>query len=376
MNRSMGVFGDLPLRDEDLDKPMVWVDDDGVAHYRASALGGCETAMIAVRSGFQAMAPPKTMQDRFNEGHLHEPDIVRRANTEFGLEVFAKDPATGKQWTVQVPVTSRAVINGHTDGKCLGTILDSHGDPLEDWPHHDTFRVFEAKTMSDAAFKRWEAMTWEQRWVAYPGYAKQMTCYVTGMSIIDGVDYEDWVYAVKNKESGQILIEPGHGLPWPLDDIKGQVLRIEAHVRQGLPFPDVCLPRSQWPCPVYYVGPCGNDTRASLDERVEEIVEALAVTYDEARDAEKVAKAARQQARNEIVKHLDDGKFETPSWKVTYTERAKTGTTNVERFNMEQFVADHPDLAEKYNETEEVETWSSERLTITKIKQPKTPKSK
>ena len=238
-------MADEATHDEGNNKPMVWVGDDGVAHYRASALGGCTTAMILVRSGFTAMAPPKSMQDRFNEGHLHEPDIVRRANTEFGLEVFAKNPTTKKQWEIQVPVTPTVTIEGHTDGYCLGRLAHETYDIDDDYIDGET-RLFEAKTMSEQAFKRWESMTWEQRWIAYPGYAKQLTAYLAGLSLLLGVDLDGWVYGVKNKESGRILMESGRGHPYPLATIKAQVLGIEAHVRQGLLVPDQCQPKAQW----------------------------------------------------------------------------------------------------------------------------------
>jgi hypothetical protein len=370
-------MGDEASYDEGNDKPLVWTDGQGVTHYRASALGGCTTAAIIVRSGFTPMAPPKSMQDRFNEGHLHEPDIVRRANTEFGLEVFAKDPATNRQYEVQVPVTTTVVIDGHTDGKCLGMVTDEpdywntgRGTEFEDSDlmtlAPGEFRVFEAKTMSHAAFTRWVKMSWAERWAAYPGYAKQMTVYLAGMSLLDGVDYEKWVYAVKNKESGQVIVEPGIGYPYSLPAIKAQVLGIEAHVRQGLPIPEACHPGSQWPCPVYYIGPCGDDNRTTLDERQAEVVVALGVTYQEAKEREAEAKRAKEIARDEIKKHLPDGgKFDADGWKVAFSKRRSKGTVSQERFDMERFLADHPDLAEQYTTTEEVEQWTSERLTVT-----------
>lgn len=384
-------MGDEATYDQGNDKPMVWVDDDGVSHYRASALGGCTTAMIIVRSGFTPMAPPKKMQDRYNEGHLHEPDIVRRANTEFGLEVFAKDPRTDQQWEVNVPVSDTVVITGHTDGKCLGLMFDEadywetdRGREMGALFDYDggpvvspgEFRVFEAKTMSHAAFTRWAAMTWAERWAAYPGYAKQMTCYVRGMSALDGTTYDKWVYAVKNKESGEILIECGYGEPYPWPMIVAQVMSVEAHVRNGLPIPEACHPNTQWPCPVFYVGPCGDEERQTLDERGAEVVVALANTYNENKIEEKRAKEAKEKARDEIKKHLpDDGKFDVDGWKVTWSKRELQSSTDVEveEFDMDQFVIDHPDLAEKYTTTtvKKEEKWSQERLTVTPPKDQK-----
>lgn len=346
-----------PTTDEGNNAPIVWVDGEGITHYRASALGGCTTALIIVRSGFESLAPPKSMQERWNEGHLHEPDIVRRANTEYGLEVFAKDPATNKQWAVCVPVSDTIVIDGHTDGKVVGHILDVE-DPDAVYPGEE--RGFEAKTMSSEAYKRWVKMTWEERWRAYPGYAMQLTVYGRGM----GVDR--FVYGVKDKEAGTVTMEAVDGLPYDWNLIKAKIAQVEAHVRQGLPIPEECFPKKQWPCPVYYIGPCGEDKRDTLAERENEIVLALAVTYDQNRDAENIAKKAKETARDEIKKHLPEGgKFDVEGWKIAFTKRTSKGSSPVERFDMEQFVADHPELAEQYTTTEQVETWTTEKVNVT-----------
>jgi hypothetical protein len=368
-------MADEATYDHGNDKPMVWVDDEGITHYRASSLGGCTTAAILVRSGFTAMAPPDSMQKRFNEGHLHEPDIVRRANTEFGLEVFAKDPATNQQWTVNVPVTDTVVITGHTDGKCLGVLPEENESQWDldnpRLPGPDEFRLFEAKTMSSAAFKRWSAMDWPERWTAYPGYAKQLTCYLRGLSILDGHEYDKWVYAIKDKESGQMLVESGYGEPYPWAAIVAQILGIEAHVRNGLPIPESC-PRTQWPCPVFYIGPCGEDERVTLDERVGEVVVQLGRVYEDAKEAEKVAAKTKTDARDEIKKHLPDGgKYEFDGWKVAFSKKEPKGTTTVTEFDMDRFIADHPDIHEQYLIEKEVTKWSQERLTVTPPKDKK-----
>lgn len=350
--------------DEGNDKPTVWVNDEGIAHYRASGLGGCTAAMIALRQGFTAMAPPKSMQDRYNEGHLHEPDIVRRANTEFGLEVF------NRQREVEVWVSPTAVIVGHIDGEVVGWLpeeIELGLHRMGDAPPH---RLFEAKTMSDAAFKKWMSMSWPERWGIYHGgYAKQLTVYLAGTGLASAV------YAVKNKESGKVVMEAVPGPPLDLNQIKVQVFGVEAHVRQGLPLPEVCDVR-QFPCPVFYLGPCGDDERETLDDRKAEVVLALAQTYEAAKANEVIAKQAKEKARDEIKRHLGDaGKFAAEGWKVTYSKRELKGTKTVEieEFDLAQLRADHPDLCEQYTTTttQEVEEWSSERLTVTPPKQAK-----
>lgn len=341
----------------DGDKPMVYLDDEDRTIFRASALGQCQTAMIALRMGFSAMKPPKSMQDRFNEGHLHEPDIVKRANTEYGIEVF------NTQRTVVWWVTDTIGIKGHIDGEGVGWLED---EVDEDWdPANPPHRLFEAKTMSEQAFRWWVDHDWNERWAKYPGYARQWTVYGHATELDEGL------YAVKNKESGQLLIEatPTQVVPLPL--IKATVVGVEAHVRQGLPLPDDCKPRKSWPCPVFYVGPCGYDERDSLAERESEVVTELAITYARAGHAEKAAKAAKKKARDEIVSHLpaEGGKFDADGgWKVALTAKTLRGTESV--FNEEQFAEEHPDLYEEFK-TKQVEKWTNETLRVTPPKEGK-----
>lgn len=348
---------------DDGDKPMVYLDDEGRTIFRASALGQCTTAMIALRMGFSAMKPPKSMQDRFNEGHLHEPDIVKRANTEFGVEVF------GSQRTVTWWVTDTIGIKGHIDGEAVGWTVEEIEAAAESDEAFDLFdkphRLFEAKTMSEQAFRWWVEHDWDARWKKYPGYARQFTVYG------HATELEQGLYAVKNKESGQVIVEPTPTQIVPLPLIKATVVGVEAHVRQGLPMPDECKPRKSWPCPVFYVGPCGDDNRDQLEERESEVVTELMVSYQKAKEAETAAKEAKKKARDEIVKHLpeDGGKFDgNDGWKVALTPRKLKGTESV--FDEDAFKSAHPDLHDQFK-IKQVEKWSNETLRVTPPKEGK-----
>lgn len=340
------MSSDWDVTDEDNgNKPPVYVDDEGRAIYRASALGLCTTALITVRSGFEAMPPPESMQRRFDEGHLHEDNMVLRLNTEYGIEVF------NREREVTVWLTPTLGIRGHIDGEGIGLLPDERGLGLP--PQH---RRIENKTMSSSAFKEWSNMDWDARWKKYPGYAMQNTVYGIGTGL------DEVLYVVKDKESGQMLVEVTDTICYPWALIKAKVLGIEAHVRQGLPLPDTCDVRS-FPCPVFYVGPCGEDKRDSLAEREGEIVLALARTYQDAKEREAAAAKAKTTARDEIKKHLPDGgKFDAPEgWKVSYTKSKKNGTTLV--FDEERFREDHPDMYADY--LQEKDKWTQERLTVT-----------
>lgn len=346
------VSSDWDVTEEDNgNKPPVYLDDEGRAIYRASALGMCTTALIAVRSGFEAMRPPDSMQRRFDEGHLHETNMVQRLNTEYGIEVF------NREREVTVWITPTLGIRGHIDGEGVGLLPDEREAGL--FPP-DLHRAIENKTMSSLAYKDWLSMTWEQRWAKYPGYAMQSTVYGVGT----GLDQQ--LYCVKDKESGQMTVEVLDLPCYPMAKIKAKVLGIEAHVRQGQPLPESCDKRS-WPCPVFYVGPCGEDKRDMLAEREGEVVLALAHTYQDAKEREIAAKKAKETARDEIKKHLPDGgKYDAPEgWKINWAKPRKTGTKSV--FDEERFREEHPDLYAEY--LEEKDSWSKGSLTVTPPKE-------
>jgi hypothetical protein len=349
MTRSAGVSAEV---EANLNKPMVYVDDEGRSIYRASALGQCTSAFIYVRAGFEPMAPPPAMQRRFDEGHLHEANIIQRLNTEHGIEVF------NREREVTMWITSTLGIRGHIDGEGVGNLEADWADGFH--PTAAKHRLVENKTMSQKAFAEWVELDWDARWRKYPGYAMQIT--VLG----EAAGFDEVIYAVKNKESGEILVEITPTAVYPLLTIKQKVLGIEAHVRQGQPMPDECDIRS-YPCPVFYVGPCGDTVeRQELEEREAEVVVALAKTYDANRAAEAAAKKAKETARDEIKKHIPDGgPFEVEGWKINYTVRELKGTEVVESFDMDAFAAAHPELVEEFTTTKEVEKWSQERVNVT-----------
>lgn len=336
-------------------KPAVYTDDAGRTIYRASALAMCRTALIAVRSGFEPMAPPDSMQRRFDEGHLHESNMVQRLNTEYGIEVF------NREREVELEITPTLVIRGHIDGEGVG-FLDTEADfYLRQSGVEAPHRLVENKTMSSLAYKAWLAMTWEERWKKYPSYAIQSTVYgeATGL--------RQQLYCVKDKESGQMHVEVLDLPCYPLALIKAKVLGIEAHVRQGHPLPEECDVKS-WPCPVFYLGPCGEDRRDTLDERRDEVVQALANTYQDQKTIEAQAKKAKETARDEIKRHLGEaGAYDTSQgWKVSYRE-GKTTTKQV--LDIERLQADHPDLFEQY--LVETSSTTAGALTVTPPKEKK-----
>lgn len=61
----------------DRDRPIAYTDRDTVM-YRASAIGGCERALLAARLDAERHPVPAVMQKYFDQGHVNEPIIMDR----------------------------------------------------------------------------------------------------------------------------------------------------------------------------------------------------------------------------------------------------------------------------------------------------------
>ncbi len=100
------------------DKPIVWLDDDDVAHYRASSIYSCKNALVMARLGYDGWGAPEWMQERYEQGHVLEPIILRRLELAHGFHVF------GSQEPCSIKVGTSACIDGHVD-----SLEDSYLDP-------------------------------------------------------------------------------------------------------------------------------------------------------------------------------------------------------------------------------------------------------
>lgn len=278
-----------------MDGRNVTVEEDGTVVYRASALGGeCTRALVLSRLGYDERPPPPDMYRRFQEGHLHEEDVMRRMREE-GWTIW------DEQATVTLMVSGKIRVVGHIDGK--GAIV---GEGRE---HHVSLgniepRIVEVKSQSKDEFAAFDAKGWESG--IFPKYKWQLSVYMlaTGLPA---------VLVRKDRNSGQIKLEWVDEPFYDLRAIRSRVLSVEMLAADGIG-PEECGPGTIYPCPFFYMpghGAGSKVARTSKDGVVpvarrvlagEEAkkLDRLARTHEMARSNEKVAKDAKDSARKAL----------------------------------------------------------------------------
>jgi hypothetical protein len=241
--------------------------------YRASGLGGCIKAQVAAQLGFTALDTSKKMENMAREGALHEGAVIASLGT-----------VTDMQQEVTIPILRDVRIVGHIDGMWGGGVL-------------------EIKSMGKDAFKAWKEKRWETPGLVQK-YKWQVSCYMHALNM-------PLRFIVKCRDSGEIderyTDEPFYGM----DEIMARVLEIEKWVRRG-ELPDECSV-AQYPCPFYYL-----EQQKSLEIMEDEVLDDLVQMLEDARVAEKAAKARVKAARDSVEESLGDReKVETEKSKVT-----------------------------------------------------------
>lgn len=182
------------------------------------------------------------------EGELHEQDVVARLTAEGltvtrqqeGVGLLSFDPDTWATFVNQSDDltnlgTATSIVFGHLDGVVNGDPFTPSGP-----------RVLEVKSMSQDAFKQFQAKGWYGDWPegSLPDrYRWQLSIYMLATGL-------EALLVCKNRNSGEIA---KHGIEQPyysLDQITERVAYIEDHVSRGT-LPDEC-PRS-WFCDHKYL---------------------------------------------------------------------------------------------------------------------------
>lgn len=273
------------------DKPSVYFDESAeVWVYRASAASRCETELIYWRMGVEGDPPPADMQDRFDDGHLHESAILEKVTKETGwhpMPVPDFDGAVGSlaidgisfesdQWGIEIPVMDGVVIRGHLDGIFMNQNFDG-------------LRVVEAKALSKSSTESWLQAGFD----AFPYYRDQLTLYM------HGADIDQAIFAVKNKDSGKVHLSYIDGLPGDVDEILRRIMVIEGKARAGI-VPDEC-DRPGYPCPFFRLHEDQVDDKTQALVAAADSLDQLLAEYAVAREDEKAAKERKDEARDQIM---------------------------------------------------------------------------
>lgn len=286
-------------------RPDVYTEEDGKVVYRASALGNCTRALVAIgRDNYQeAMGKDRVdlLERSADEGDLHE-DAVRKKLIREGYELVSS------QELIEVEVIKGVVVRGHTDGvitlstKTKGVLL-------------------EVKSMSNKRFDRWV----KQGFDGFPKFAFQISAY---MKAYPG---RDVLYVVKRREDGfeQRTTIPADSPPVSWKAIRKKVLTAESHRRKRASFPDCDLtPQERFWCPFFYLhdeedpveqpSEMTDEDKAVLADLIPKR-NALKATEDAGNAAEKERKALDKEILNLMgsTKQIPDLETEDGTIKIT-----------------------------------------------------------
>lgn len=289
-------------------RPDAYEEAGGLVVYRASALGGCIRALVAARQGYTPVSPDEKSLRVMGEGVLHEDHILASLERSKGWEVGRR------QEELELRIGTRLVVRCHPDGVATGGALEAGG------------RVIEVKAMGRDVYTRWL----KEGWGGFRRYAWQMSIemFVTGRL---------GIFAVKNRDTGEITVEMVDDPPVGLAEIKARVVKAEAAAARGeLP---ACDPVS-WLCSYRYLHEetGGNGDAARAVEDVE--VDALAGSYDVARARATQAEAMQKEARARLIEALGErDKVHTTAWKVSRSTQKRS------RLDKDKAAADGVDLS-------------------------------
>lgn len=318
----------------DPERPPVIEGTDGSVFYRASSLGSCEVALIALRMGMEAMPPPKSMLPRFADGHLHEASILQRVADLENLRYYRLQPERDQdQLCWEVGEVKRAA-------GAYSVFVQGSIDGLAEHPAHGPI-VVDAKALSQSSWESWVSGQFK----AWPHYAWQLSAYAYALGDLAVGEVAGKplpiLMAVKNKNTGEVRGWVYPEPPITRSQILAKLLKVEMRAASGLlPF---CADQ-QWMCPTWYLhADSDSDAGITTDWTEQQMgeAEALGIQYEKAKVEEHLAKARKDRLRDQII-HLvgDSGKVRTAGgWSVKTWQQAAPKSLNRARL-----VEDHPEI--------------------------------
>lgn len=222
---------------------------DGVARetwvFRASGLGGCDSALVRAGRGEVGRSAPGWMLERYQEGHDFEALILTRYG--LGLAGHRRGPVHARNWRmmdgqyeIEFPVGDHTVIRGHLDG--IYTVVNARGD--------DHRLIGEAKFLGPDMYAKYlrDGIT------AFPYYEMQLSIYmhalrlpaafIVGQKVIHEVDGQ------REVTLGEVTYDLIHEPPIALGQIKARVARLVSLIESGR---EVECNTRAFPCPYYAV---------------------------------------------------------------------------------------------------------------------------
>jgi hypothetical protein len=240
-------------------------------------------AQIAQHLEYRAVDTSKQMENFANEGELHEDDVVRKLKT-----------VTHRQESVSFGISNAFDIVGHIDGIYYDDIRDEQF-------------LLEVKSMSKDVWREFTDKGWDT-----PGhiqrYKWQISVYMLATKL-------PCYFVAKNRNDGRLHTEIIREPFYTQSEIILRVVIMERAVRKG-ELPNEC-DVNNFPCPYFYL-----EEVDPVDLAEDEILDALAEMYEEARLDVKIAEGRQKEARKALDAGMGDReKVETEKAKVTYYQR-------------------------------------------------------
>lgn len=263
------------------DRGAVYVEPSGVVVYRSSAVGGCIKGLVAARKGLQPLPWTDDTLRRFEDGHLHEPAILREVEKQGWI-------ITGQQDTVELEVMKGVLIRGHIDG--IAT------DGLKSY-------VADAKAVSKGSYEKFKS----QGIRVFPQYIWQLFTYMLAMEL-------PGMFAFKNKDSGEVLVRtypemilPGSDRPLTRLDLLRRIYAIEVGAKKQIGMTPCEPTANKWGCRwrFYHDPEEFTETKEESEADMGEL-EILAKAYDSARTEEKQHKDEKEAIGLEIKELLKE----------------------------------------------------------------------
>lgn len=271
------------------------------------------------------LPPPDDLAVRFADGHMHEAAVVNLLETTWGAEIL------DSQLEVALDLGdlgggANVTVRGHIDGIVGSPVIlpSEDGDIQVPGP-----AVLEIKSLSQSSTEKWRREGFD----GFPRYAVQISVYMIALGI-------PAVFVVKNKNSGQLTVRVVHTPPVSLEELADRV-RVVEQAEDVMP---VCS-LSDFPCPYLYLHDevSKKGVKSDVVEVEDPTLNLLAAEYEQARETERRAGAAKDEARDNLLGYLtqkgvNDGGLMTDLYKVTVRSRMR------ETLDRKRLEAAHPEI--------------------------------
>lgn len=268
------------------DAAYVTVADD-IISYRASALGGCDMALLAARLGYDAVPLKEDAKivSIFKAGHRIEDEVL--------------DPlkVMHRQLEIVLPITSKIRVVGHIDG------ISSDG------------YLVEVKSQNQEEWDRFDREHWDGGF--FPKYKWQVSSYMHGLTLnrISPVRLK-LIRALRDENgqwTGETKVSHVDRPFYTVAEIRERILKIEAVAATGVLAAE-CT--NSFPCPYFWL-------HEEVDRELisDESIDILAREYVTSNREASVALEKKKNAKRALREAIDKDKYRTKSGvKVTFYE--------------------------------------------------------